>query len=271
MKLKVANARFQYPGTTSPVFKDLEFQLSSGEVLAILGRNGIGKTTLVKCLTGIYKWTSASITIDGVHQSTDSLVKRIGYVPQSAALTYPYTVRELVLMGRARHMGALSIPSKRDRQKTDAVISALGIRHLADQRCDELSGGQLQMVLIARALAGEPQILVMDEPETGLDFKNQSRVMDLITSLTRDQQIACVINTHFPNTALTIASRALLLGPGDFISGPVADIVVAPTMDRFFDVRTAITFTEVEGREYGNFIVLGDRPARSVADANPES
>ena len=146
----------------------------------------------------------------------------------------------MVLLGRSSRIGAFSAPSKEDFRQARAAIERLGLSHLSVRRCCELSGGEVQMVLIARALASQPGVLVLDEPESNLDFKNQLLVLDTIEDLARSG-LTCIFNTHFPAHALRRANQALMLGRGDkSVCGKTCDVVTEDRISEFFGVRAVI-------------------------------
>ena len=134
----------------------------------------------LKCLNGVLKWSDGEVYIDEKKVLSSKDLKNIGYVPQAHNLSFPYSVKELVVMGRAKYLGAFSIPSEEDYKLVEKVLNEIGILHLIDKKCSELSGGQLQMAFVARALVSEPRILILDEPESHLDFKNQTIILKLI-------------------------------------------------------------------------------------------
>ncbi len=262
MMFDIRNASFTYPTAKVPTFKGLNFSLKPGEVMTILGRNGIGKTTLVKCLTGIYRFTEGEVSINGKPAGGTVALKDVSYVPQTHGLAFPYSVFDMVLMGRTRKMGVLAIPSKNDRATTCQVLEEMSISHLAERKCNELSGGQMQLVYIARALVGEPKILVMDEPESALDFKNQFKILRLISNLSRERGITCIINTHYPDHALQISDKTLLMGEGRTLFGPTEQMITEDHMGDFFDVRAKIANIEVEGEIRKTFLVVGTHDKR---------
>lgn len=153
---------------------------------------------MLKCLTSILKWERGQTFINGRSLSSNKSLSEIGYVPQVHNLSFPYTVRELVTMGRARYIGLFSLPSREDRKKVDEVLEEFGLEQLKDTPCTQLSGGQLQLIYIARALAADPKVLILDEPESHLDFKNQLMILKLIKKLAREKDLACIFNTHYP-------------------------------------------------------------------------
>lgn len=242
MKLSVQGGCFSYHAG-QPLLKDIGFEAESGDVLAILGPNGAGKTTLLKCMLNLLHWQKGETRLDGedVRALTQrALWQKVAYVPQAKQTSLFCTVEEMVLLGRSSHIGAFSAPSKEDLHQAHAAIERLGLAHLLGRRCCELSGGEVQMVLIARALAAQPGVLVLDEPESNLDFKNQLLVLDTMEQLA-ESGLACVFNTHFPAHALRRANKALLLGRGGkSVCGKTRDVVTEDKISEFFGVRAVI-------------------------------
>lgn len=237
--IEVRNGYYGYPGQEM-ILKDINFSLEKGKVMTILGKNGIGKTTMLKCLTGIFKWKKGQTFINGRSYNSIRNFCEIGYVPQAHSVSFPYTVRGMVAMGRARYIGPFSVPSKDDWKKVDEVIKEIGIEQIKDKPCSQLSGGQLQLVYIARALVADPTILVLDEPESHLDFKNQLMILDLIKKLAAEKGFSCIINTHYPEHALKISDQTLFLGANEYIYGETKEIVSEENLRRFFDIDTKI-------------------------------
>lgn len=184
--ITVKHVAFSYDGRNE-LFSDLSFSLAAGEILTILGRNGIGKTTFLRCLLGILSWTHGECLVDGKRPDPAVVSDVIGYVPQGHAPAFPYTVFEMVMMGRARRIGLFRTPAAADRARVAELLDLVGILPLADRAATALSGGQLQMVYIARALAVEPRLIILDEPEAHLDFHNQMIVLRLLKKLSTEQ------------------------------------------------------------------------------------
>ncbi len=237
---------FSYKKHTQ-VLRDCSFDVHSGELCAILGPNGSGKTTLLRCAMGFLRWTSGASRLDGrdiAGLSARTVWREMAYVPQAKGVAPSYTAEEMVLLGRGGSLGAFSQPGKRDYEIMERVMGELGILFLREKRCNELSGGELQMVLIARALAAEPKVLILDEPESNLDFRNQLLVMDALSGLA-ESGMTCVFNTHYPAHALQRAHRALLLAQdGTAIFGDSAEIVTESHIERAFGVRAVIGSVE---------------------------
>ncbi len=263
MNLTVKNGCFSYNRGKTPIFRNVNFSVDSGEVLSILGPNGAGKTTLLRCITGMLRWTSGESLLDGAPIRTMSprrLWSRMAYVPQAKAASAAYTAFETVLLGRSSRLNAFAAPGSGDVQKARGVMELLNISHLADKKCSAISGGELQMVLIARALAAEPEVLILDEPESNLDFKNQLVVLDTVTKLAR-QGMTCIFNTHYPAHALRRADKALLLcRGGDYAFGPTAQVVTEAAIRRSFGVEAVIGTLETPEGTVQNVVPLRIAP-----------
>jgi len=186
-------------------FRRLNLGVAAGEIIAILGPNGRGKSTLLRAIVGLNRPTEGSIRTNGL----------VSFVPQDFSTAFPYTVLDIVLMGRARHVGALRSPGRRDTEIARGALDALGLADFAERPFEALSGGERQLVLIARALATECPILLLDEPASALDLRNQDLVLGFIGKLAGVQGLTVLFSTHQPNHALAVANRALLMSEGD--------------------------------------------------------
>ena len=206
----------------------LEVSLKTGEVLALLGSNGGGKTTLLKTLLGLLAPKAGHVKLSSKALSQYSMLERarlLAYVPQVHAGTFAFTVETVVLMGRSAHGNLFSRPSNHDRAVTHAALERFGIAHLSQRAYTMISGGERQLVLLARALAQEPQFIILDEPTASLDFGNQGKVLREIRALAASGH-GVLFTTHDPNHALRAADRALLLRDGTALSeGPVARVL----------------------------------------------
>lgn len=242
MIFSVENGQFGYGDRK--ILHGVSFSLKEGEVMTVLGPNGVGKTTLLKCMMGMLRWEEGQTMIDGKPLSqmkTADVWKKIAYVPQSKGTALSYTAREMVLMGRSASLGLFAQPTKEDYAVAEDAMEQVGIMRLADKQCSCMSGGELQMVLIARALCSNPQMLVLDEPESNLDFKNQLIVLETIQRLAKEKGIAAIVNTHYPAHALKIADKALLLKyDGSCKFGEVTEIVNEKNMQSAFNVEVKI-------------------------------
>lgn len=250
MKLEVEHGSFSYSPHGDTVINDVSFSAESGDILAILGPNGAGKTTMLRCAMGFLHWRSGRSLLDGEDIRkipSKYLWQKIAYVPQAKRAAAAYTVEETILLGRSSRFGPFSKPGREDMMCCDAVIERLNIEKLRGKLCSEISGGELQMVLIARALAANPGILILDEPESNLDFKNQLIVLRTMSELAAEG-IGCVFNTHFPSNALQRANKALLLGRnGRALFGPTHDVITEQNIESAFGVKAVIGEIETSG------------------------
>ena len=212
MNLEVTNIRFSYNGHS--VLSDVTFSIESGQVVCILGVNGAGKSTLLKCLNRILQPQTGVVLADGedlLHLSRNKIARIIGYVPQRHPETQ-LTVFEAVLMGRKPHI-QWSL-GQEDYALVEETIKQMGIEHLAMRRVCNLSGGEIQKVIMARALAQSPEVLLLDEPTSNLDLKNQLEVMGLVRSIVKTKGLSAVIAIHDLNIALRFADNFIFLKDG---------------------------------------------------------
>lgn len=266
MILAVENGSFSYQ-KSSKIFENINFSVSSGEILAILGPNGAGKTTMLRCITGMLKWKNGKSMLDGENIAsipTKKLWSKMAYVPQAKAVSSSYTAFEMVLLGRSSRLNAFSSPKKEDIKKAEEVMELLGITHLAEKKCSAMSGGELQMVLIARALAAEPEVLILDEPESNLDFKNQLVVLNAMSSLAQNG-MTCIFNTHYPAHALQRASKALILSKGgEYVFGDTAVVVNEENIQKAFGVHAIIGEIETKENILKDVVPLSISQSQSV-------
>ncbi|MCD8213325.1 MAG: ABC transporter ATP-binding protein [Campylobacter sp.] len=198
--LEVKNAAFYYEKDKF-LFRNLNFDVKSGEILSILGLNGQGKSTLMFCMMGVLALKEGDI----------SSKAKFAFLPQSFNVAFDYSVLDIVLMGRIREISIFSKPGKNDIKICKDCLDMLEISHLAQKSFNSLSGGQRQLVLFARAIAGNSDVLFLDEPTSALDLKNQDRVLTLIKSLKEQSKASIVFTTHQPNHALAVANNTLIL------------------------------------------------------------
>jgi iron complex transport system ATP-binding protein len=244
MLLKAEHLRFSYiPGET--VLHDVSLSLNHGEILYILGRNGGGKTTLLSCLAGLLRADSGEILLNGKslcdYQAAERSQK-IGLIPQMHTPVFAYTVREMVMMGRAPHLHWLESPSNVDQAIVEEAMELVGIFELRDRPYTTISGGERQLVLVARGLAQKCQILLMDEPTAHLDLSNQHRVLEIVQQLSR-QGLSFIISSHAPNDALTYADQVLLLSDGWVTdSGPPETTLTEPLLSSVYGIQTEVIY-----------------------------
>ncbi len=210
------------------ILRNINIEVKRGEALAVLGPNGRGKTTLINIILGAIKPCEGSICSYG----------KIGFVPQIFEHTFPYRVIDMVLMGRASHIGAWGTPSKRDYEIANECLMELDIHSLSNKPINQLSGGERQMVMFARALASEGDILILDEPASALDLSNQTNILSLISKLANERNLSILFTTHQPQHALAIADKAILLMQDNIsIGGPVSDVLNEETLSDLYGVK----------------------------------
>ena len=232
------------------IFSGVNVHLKKGETLSILGPNGVGKTTLLKCALGFLKPCSGNILVDGKNSKslkTKEFWKKISYVPQAKQLNFPYSVMDMVLMGRASSVGFASKPTKEDKQLSEEAMELVGVHNLKDKCSNQISGGELQLVLIARAIVSQPDIMILDEPESNLDMRNQLMVLQVLEKLKEEKKMTAVINTHYPNHALKISEKSLLMGyDGCHKIGQTNDVITGDNIKKYFQVESH--FVKISGK-----------------------
>lgn len=230
------------------VFQDIDFSLNKGELLCLLGPNGTGKSTLIKCITKILTLEEGTISYDGTDISNftyEELAKKIGYVPQSHYSAFPYSVKDLIIMGRAPHLSLFSVPSEKDFDLAYKSMETVGISHLADRPCTELSGGEQRLVLIARVLTQQPDILLLDEPTSHLDMGNQVRLLKLVNDLTKTG-LSIIMSSHFPDHAFISSQKVALMKDGKLIGlGYPENIVNEENLKKVYGIDVKIK--EIQG------------------------
>lgn len=209
------------------VFQNYGAQIRKGEIFALLGPNGCGKTTLLKILLGALKPTAGTVQAAGT----------VGFVPQIFQVTFDYTSLDMVLMGRAQKIGLFATPGKSDREAALGAMERFGIAGLAERPFHELSGGQRQLVIFARAIVSGAELLLLDEPTSALDLKNQEMILGWIRHLSHHDGLTIVLTTHQPHHALAVADHTLLmLGQDRFSCGPAQKVLSEENLKDLYGV-----------------------------------
>jgi len=239
--LKIVGLNFSY-GRFS--IKDITFDVEKGEVLTLLGPNGSGKTTILKCIYGLLKPIKECVYVDGkdFHKlNLKEKSKLAGYVPQIHHPPFPYTVLDVVVMGLTPQLGVFDVPKEEHYKKAIKALKLLEIEWLKNRPYTQLSGGQLQLVLIARALVQEPKIMLLDEPTAHLDFKNQIKILEIIKKLAKKQGISAVLTLHDPNLASIYSDTIALVKDGIIKAvGKPSEIIVEELLEDVYGVPVRI-------------------------------
>lgn len=209
------------------IFRDYRAEVARGQVFALLGPNGRGKTTLLKILLGVLRPTEGKVEVHG----------RVAFVPQLFQVSFDYSALDMVLMGRARKIGLFSQPTSADQAAALQAMERFEMGHLAQRPFHELSGGQRQLVILARALVAEAEILILDEPTSALDLKNQGLILAWIDRLVRRDGLTVIFTTHHPHHAHAVADQALLMfDQQDYACGPVEEVLTENQLQRLYGV-----------------------------------
>jgi len=246
MKLEIKNGVFGYPN--KPILSDINFELSTGEIVCVLGKNGAGKTTLFKSMLGVLKPLSGSILLNGKaieNWNRSQFARLVGYIPQARSLPFPFTVMDVVLFGRTAHMSAFGSPGKRDYIIADECLDMLNITYLKNRTFTHLSGGEQQMVIVARALAQQPSFLIMDEPTSSLDFGNQIKIIRQVNAL-KNNSLGIIMATHSPDHAFMCDAKVAIIHEGRiWKTGHSNDVLSEEILKEIYGV-------EVKVRALGN-------------------
>jgi iron complex transport system ATP-binding protein len=221
--------------------REISLSVNGGEVLVLLGPNGCGKTTLLKCINALLRPEKGSVHIDGrdaFKMERNELARLVGYVPQAHSPPFPYTVLDIVLMGRVSCLGIFQQPSRRDYAKSEEALALVGMDRLRDRPYTQISGGERQLVLVARAIAQEPKVLLLDEPTAHLDFRNQLMILRMVKRVAKDKGLGVLMSLHDPNHALLFSDSVALMGDG-----------AVTALGRPEEVVTAAKINEVYGME----------------------
>jgi len=230
LSIKVQDLSFSYEHRT--VLDKVEFQIEPGDVLAVLGPNGVGKTTLFRCILGLQSHYRGSIRINNREAtlfSAKELAREIAYIPQMQKAAFHFIVLDMVLMGTTAQLSLFQQPGEKQLVQAHATLTRFGIDHLANRDFEQLSGGESQLVLLARAIAQGAKILILDEPTASLDYGNAIRVMEEVRQLAK-LGFTIIFSTHDPNQALGYANRVLALYEGRVAAFGLTDQVLQPAL-----------------------------------------
>lgn len=261
--LEVNDASFAYG--KERVFAEISFELNRGEVLCLLGPNGSGKTTLIDCLLGLKRLDQGDIRLLGENINRlkpDQMAKKIAYVPQIHENSFPYKVIELILMGRAAYTSLFSSPQANDLNIAEEALKLVDMYEYKERICTQLSGGESKMIMIARALAQDTPIIILDEPTAHLDLKNEIKILETIEKLVKESNVSVIMATHNPNHAFYfdnngIKTSILLLNNGNStLLGSPDEILSVSNIESVYNVSSKIlTYIDHEKHKPVNYII----------------
>lgn len=238
-------------GYRAPLGPSVDLTVQSGEVLCVIGPNGAGKTTLFKTLLGLIKPIAGEVRLAGralSEMSRREIAQTLAYVPQAHSAYFPFSVADVVLMGRVAHMGLLNAPSAHDRVAAGEALEKLRIAHLAEKPYTRISGGERQLVLVARALAQWPRCLIMDEPTANLDLGNQSRVLAEIVAL-KESGLSVLFSSHDPNHAFLCGDRVVMMANGAVIKvGAAKETMTKSALQALYGAEIEVVFSRESDR-----------------------
>lgn len=242
--MMVKGITFSHSPAQPAILREVDFEAQAGAINVILGPNGSGKTTLFKCIAGLWTPEAGEVLYQGQNLLALAGPQRarvIAVVPQEHEPPFPYSVADMVLMGRAAHVGAFAVPARKDREAAVDAMRTLGIERLGNHVYTRISGGERQLVLVARALAQQTPILLLDEPTSHLDFRNQLQVLKKVRQITREKKLTVLMTLHDPNLAMLFADQVIVLnGGGVHAHGPAAAVLTENLLARVYGVEVAI-------------------------------
>lgn len=239
--MKIEDLRFSYG--THEVLKGVSFDAQPGRFISVLGPNGVGKSTLFRCMLGLLEPTGGKVTVDGrniAHMTAAELSRTMAYIPQSHHHVFNFSVFDMVLMGTTAQLGRFASPGRHQEGLAEAALERMGISHLRDRGFSHISGGERQLVLLARAIAQQAKILVMDEPSANLDFGNKLRVMRTVKGLTADGYTV-IQSTHDPDQAYLYSDKILAMHAGSVLAfGPPPDVMTEALVSKLYNVDVEV-------------------------------
>ena len=247
----VQGVNFAYPGHSQVLF-DVSFKVQPGELVTLLGPNGAGKSTLLNCIMNLLTPQSGSVLLDGQsnqHMDRREIAQMVAYVQQSVDVTFGYTVRDYAVMGRTPFLKMYTPPSAEDYAIVDDALERLGVGHLSQRVYSELSGGQRQLIDVARAIVQQPRLILFDEPTSALDYGNQIKVLKMVDELSRADGFAAIMTTHNPDHPILLDSSVCLLGrDGRLRKGSVDEIMQEDVLEEVYQAKLIIREVADAGR-----------------------
>lgn len=236
------------------VLSNVSLDVRAGEIVAVIGPNGAGKSTLVRVLAGTLRPSKGLVTLEGRDLLTlprREIARKVAVVPQESSVAFGFTVREVVLMGRAPHQSGLLYPSGQDLEALESALVACDLLALADRPLSELSGGERRRVVIARALAQDPRVMLLDEPATHLDLRHSVALYELVRRHAAERGVACLCVMHDLNAVERWADRALLLDAGSVArAGALHEVLAPDLLEQVFGVALRVGIDAEDGARY---------------------
>lgn len=261
--IEVKNASFSYGEEL--IFGDLNLKINKGEIFCLFGPNGCGKSTLIQCILGVLDLSGGTIMLRGrnvAEMKPQEIARNAAYIPQLHEKPFPFKVIDVVLMGRTAYTGMFSTPSERDREIAEQAISSVGMSHFIDRPYTQLSGGETQLVLMARAMAQQTPVLIMDEPTAHLDFRNELHFLETAVNLVRSTGITVVIATHSPNHAFyfegcNIKTVVALMNNREIsVQGSPSEVLTEENMYTVFDIQSKLLTYQWGDKEMKQIVSL---------------
>lgn len=261
--LKINNISFSYDKKN--ILEDISFSVDEGEIFCIVGPNGCGKSTLLDCIIGVNKINSGSIILQNLDINKykySEIAKYISYVPQSHVKSFPYSVKDIVLMGRTHSFGFASKPTVEDKEEVINALKKVGIEELKDRAYTSLSGGELQLVMISRALYQNSKIIVMDEPTAHLDFFYENKVLKIISNLVKEDNISVIMATHFLNHPFYFENEKIKTTVGIMndkrmlFKGRASETMTKEKLNQVYNLNVNISQFEYKGKTYKQVVTL---------------
>ena len=259
--IELRNVSLQYG--LRDVVRDVSARIEEGEFFVVIGPNGAGKTTLLKSMAGLHRLAAGDILLRQrpvAEYPRKELARSLAMVPQQINAEFPFTVAETVIMGRYPHLGLLAVEGMRDLELAEQAMEFTEVLHLADRRLDQISGGERQRVIIARAICQQSKVLLLDEPTASLDPAHQLRIMDLMEQLRQREQVTIVMVSHDLNLASAYAGRLLLLNGGRVAAlGTPDEVLRSEILEQSYDCRLHVDEHPVLGTPRVSLLPMKDR------------
>jgi iron complex transport system ATP-binding protein len=242
--LEIKEMYFRHKNQKRDVLKNINFFAEKGKITTVLGPNGSGKSTLFKCICGLWKYYRGEVKVD--EKSVERLsyserAKLFSIVPQEHEPPFPYKVFDVVLMGRASYVSLFSAPGKKDYRRAEEALELVGINHLKDIPYTQISGGERQLVLIARALAQDSPVMLLDEPTSHLDFRNQIKVLKKVKEIAKEKGLAVVLTLHDPNLALFFSDKVVMLKQGEVMcNGTPGEVINERNLKKVYGIEVVV-------------------------------